>query len=90
MTKQEIRDFIFFRYKHVKDYEVGNDVSDKALTFTQLLWPATNKFGVGVAYREDTKITYIVARYSPPGNTKLSEILEHVKKTGSKWRNIKK
>lgn len=70
-------------YKHVKDYEVGNDVSDKALTFTQLLWPATNKFGVGVAYREDTKITYIVARYSPPGNTKLSEILEHVKKTGT-------
>ena len=25
--------------------------------------------GVGIAYREDTRKTYIVAQYSPPGNT---------------------
>lgn len=50
-------------------------------TFTQLVWDDSVKLGVGVAFREDTKNTYIVARYSPPGNGRYSESFrQHVKK----------
>jgi len=36
--------------------------------FTQLVWKGSKKLGIGIGYTSDRRKSYIVARYSPPGN----------------------
>ncbi|XP_031549606.1 cell wall protein PRY3-like isoform X2 [Actinia tenebrosa] len=36
--------------------------------FTQIVWRDTREVGVGMAKSPDGKLTYMVARYNPPGN----------------------
>lgn len=36
--------------------------------FTQIVWKGTREVGVGMAKSPDGKLTYLVARYDPPGN----------------------
>ncbi|XP_047146360.1 uncharacterized protein LOC101239151 isoform X1 [Hydra vulgaris] len=49
-------------------------------TFTQLVWDESLNLGVGVVFHEEKKTTYIVAHYSPPGNTIDSRLYtKHVK-----------
>ena len=55
-------------YANFRDYsyELGPMNDPKTRNFTQVIWVASHKLGVGVA-RKDGKIV-IVAYYDPPGN----------------------
>lgn len=49
-----------------------NDINKKIFAgntghFTQIVWQATKKFGIAQA-KSSTGWTYVVARFSPPGN----------------------
>ena len=60
----------YFRYKGIEHFEYhspGFNLSSGS--FSQAVWKESKKVGVGIAYREDTRTTFIVAQYSPPGNT---------------------
>ena len=49
----------------------------------QVVWKATKRVGVGIATKKDENgdiITYIVARYSPPGNI-LGQFAANVEKS---------
>lgn len=72
---------VMFWYKGLFKYNFKTTgYQDTTACFTQLVWDETTHVGVGVAYREDTRTTYIVARYSPPGNPRYTEsYIEHVK-----------
>ncbi|ALC45770.1 CG31482 [Drosophila busckii] len=65
-------------YDEIKDYDyVKAEFSLAAGHFTQLVWKASKKLGVGWALTADNKQTYVVARYTPPGNT-AGEFKENV------------
>lgn len=53
----------------MKNYDYGHPhFTPYAGTFTQMIWKSTTTLGVGIAYRPDSKKTYIVALYQPGGN----------------------
>lgn len=58
-------------YAEIKDYDFNDPrFSSKTGHFTQVVWKATTKLGVAkaTAHHGGFYVTYIVARYSPPGN----------------------
>lgn len=59
-------------YGEIEDYDYNNPRFSSATGhFTQVVWKATNKVGAALAKKVNSKgitETYIVARYSPPGN----------------------
>ncbi|XP_057292005.1 uncharacterized protein LOC130614593 [Hydractinia symbiolongicarpus] len=56
-------------YEGVKNYDYGHPhFTPYAGTFTEMIWKSTTSLGVGIAYRPDSKRTYIVAIYQPGGN----------------------
>ena len=62
-----------FRYTEINDYSFssGRTINGKAIGhFTQLVWDDTTHVGMGIATKQSGPywITYIVAKYSPPGN----------------------
>lgn len=69
-------------YAEIKDYDFNNPhFSHKTGHFTQVVWQATTKLGVAKAttVRGRGYVTYIVARYAPPGNY-LGQFAENVSK----------
>ena len=64
--------FTFFRYKSIQKYDFNNTnmtpPGDDAQPFTQLVWKSASKVGMAAVYREDTKTSYLVAQFTPPGN----------------------
>lgn len=55
-------------YKENTFYDYSNGVySARAGHFTQLVWNATNRLGVGITTVGDRKV--VIANYFPPGNT---------------------
>jgi len=55
-------------YAEEKDYDYkANKFAGNIGHFTQLIWKDTKKFGIGWA-KSSTGWTYVVARFSPPGN----------------------
>lgn len=56
-------------YAEIKSYDFNNPGYRRGVGhFTQIVWKSTMRVACGVAYNSDTKETYIVARYAPPGN----------------------
>lgn len=49
------------------DFEQGG-FSMQTGSFTQVVWKASRRLGVGIAYTNNGRLAYIVAHYSPPGN----------------------
>ena len=70
------------RYKTITHYNFNiRKFNLKSGTLTQLVWDDTIKLEVGVAFREDTQNTCIVAQYVLPGNGRYSKSFKpHVKK----------
>lgn len=71
-----------FRYKEINDYSFisGRTTNGKAVGhFTQLVWDDTTHVGMGIATKHSGSywITYIVAKYSPPGNYR-GQYIKHV------------
>ena len=63
------------RYSEIQYYNFANPEasSGKIGHFTQVVWQATTKVGVGVATMPSEKYdhqTFVVAMYTPPGNVK--------------------
>ncbi|XP_020917049.1 Golgi-associated plant pathogenesis-related protein 1 [Exaiptasia diaphana] len=60
-------------YDEIKDYDYQNPgFSSKTGHFTQVVWKSSTKLGVGKATADDGggyKKTYIVAQYTPAGNS---------------------
>lgn len=69
-------------YNEIDDYsyDTASSINGKAIGhFTQVVWKGTMKFGVGIATMDSRKYsqygnteTFIVAKYSPPGNYYMS------------------
>ena len=64
-----------FRYTEIDDYSFssGRTINGKTVGhFTQLFWDNTTHVGIGIATKQSGSywITYIVAKYSSPGNYK--------------------
>jgi len=56
-------------YAEIKKYDWKNPGYQRGVGhFTQMVWKSSTKLGVGIAFNERSKKTYIVARYSPAGN----------------------
>lgn len=67
---------IWYSEKGNYDYDKpGFDLSTGH--FTQVVWRDTREVGVGMAKSPDGKLTYMVARYNPPGNI-LNRFKENV------------
>ena len=59
----------YHRYAEIKKYDWKNPGYQRGVGhFTQMVWKSSTKLGVGIAFNERSKKTYIVARYSPAGN----------------------
>lgn len=66
--EQEIVKAVDRWYGEEKDYSFKkNKFSGNTGHFTQIVWQATKKFGIAQA-KSSTGWTYVVARFSPPGN----------------------
>ena len=64
-----VADVVRVWYREVKEYDFGSPAfSLETGHFTQVVWKATRRVGVGKSESADGKLTYIVARYDPPGN----------------------
>lgn len=58
-------------YNEIKLYDFKNPgFAEETGHFTQLVWKATTKIGIGYAYTQHEKRhkLYVVVHYSPPGN----------------------
>lgn len=56
-------------YNEVNQYDFNQGgFSFETGHFTQLVWAGSEKLGVGIAFNSDRTKSYVVARYSPPGN----------------------
>jgi len=56
-------------YDGIKYYDFNKaSFSMGAGTFTQVVWANTKQLGVGIAFTDDGRSAYVVARYLPPGN----------------------
>ncbi|XP_031565022.1 protein PRY1-like [Actinia tenebrosa] len=61
-------------YAEIKDYDYNRPgFSSNTAHFTQVVWKSTTKVGVGIAAvtRNGFTYTFVVARYSPPGNMNM-------------------
>ena len=62
-------DAINMWYSEIKDYNFNfQGWSTKTGHFTQLVWRSTTEVGIGVSYREESKMVFVVMNYNPPGN----------------------
>jgi len=61
------------------DYQGGKGKGDKDIpgAFTQLIWKASNKIGIGAAVHKDTGYIYLVVQFSPPGNI-MGQFIQNV------------
>ncbi|XP_066936583.1 myb-like protein X [Clytia hemisphaerica] len=59
-------------YKSIAKYDFNNTnmipPGDESQPFTQLVWKSATKVGMSAVYREDTKTSYLVVQFTPPGN----------------------
>ena len=49
------------------DFDHG-DFSQETGSFTQLAWKSSRRLGIGIAYGNNRRTAYVVARYLPAGN----------------------
>ncbi|MFI6865910.1 CAP domain-containing protein [Nocardia sp. NPDC050406] len=57
-----------YDYHHANNRENFLQVLGDHGCFAQLVWKNTTHVGTGVAWLPDKQITFVVARFSPPGN----------------------
>lgn len=72
------KDAVTAWYDEIKDYDYSNPgFSSKTGHFTAVIWKSTTHVGAALAKSQDGTKTYVVARYSPPGNV-LGKFQENV------------
>jgi len=55
--------------------------------FTQVVWDTSVKLGIGMAYNEKTKTTYVVGRYVAPGNLHIRpNYTKHMRKGSAAFK----
>jgi len=65
-------------YAEVKDYRFDKPgFQGNTGHFTQVVWKESNELGMGRAQTADGRLTFVVARYKPPGNL-LNHFQENV------------
>ncbi|XP_068155181.1 Golgi-associated plant pathogenesis-related protein 1-like [Drosophila tropicalis] len=65
-------------YDEIEFYDFAKGkFSKKTGHFTAVIWKATTRVGVGYKWNPNKKVTYVVARYLPPGNVK-GQFIENV------------
>ena len=65
---EKINHNVIFREIHDYNFDHPNKPQGVTGHFTQLVWRTSTQVGIGVAYNKRTLTTYVVARYTPPGN----------------------
>ena len=74
----DIGDALRMWYSEIQKYDYNSPTfSLDTGHFTQIVWSNTSEIGVGVSQSPDGRLTYLVARYNPPGNI-LNKFAENV------------
>ena len=74
----DVADAVRSWYLEIENYDFGSPgFSLETGHFTQVVWKGTVEIGLGCSKSNDGKLTYIVARYNPPGNI-LNKFPENV------------
>lgn len=65
----DVADAVKIWYSEIKSYKYDSPgFSRDTGHFTQIVWRDTTEVGVGTSKSLDGRLTYVVARYNPPGN----------------------
>ena len=84
----DVTDAVRIWYSEINSYKYDSPgFSFDTGHFTQIVWRDTAEVGVGTCKSRDGSLTYIVARYNPPGNV-LKNFHENVLKTKSRSENL--